>query len=534
MIDNRDIESQVSIQDQQQIDQQSQTQQRTSLSIQSNSDESIEPDVGENVVKYALYALRFAVLIDAINTTILEPNFPFLVLAGSNPDSFPSTAPLGFGAAQYFLPMTSYIGTAIASTFIGILSDKYGRRPCILACLGLGCIGSIIMYLLRFNFWFFCLANFMNGLFGASLPVAVAYVSDVKSTRAEKDVEMNINIALHMMGRTGGGVIAIAMAEKSLFESLFVGSALSAFAFAVAWLFLGEPKKMLQASKDSTMKDLGTKEKEDFEDSLAPSQIDWKVVTNVLFGAIADNFGSAGLFPICLSPLALEVFQLDLINMGETPLMSEFAFKWILVLLSLMVIPAAVVAPNLFNKIGTPATCILGNTFTSIAIISLLYIALITPATQVTYIGFMVVLYIGYPFTVLSQLTTGPMLDALAPSSQRGLLQGLNMTTMNFAGAISPFLFGLLSDYAGTFTTIWTCVGISFCAALVNIPLMFVTALKRPKNLDDISVNTDSSEPSEDNEDWSITSNDVSVHIDSSKASEDGEDFSIISKCESK
>lgn len=38
----------------------------------------------------------------------------------------------------------------------------------------------------------------------------------------------------------------------------------------------------------------------------------------------------------------------------------------------------------------------------------------------------------GFPFTVLSQLTTGPMLDAIAPEDQIGFIQGLNNSSMNF------------------------------------------------------------------------------------------------------
>jgi len=44
---------------------------------------------------------------------------------------------------------------------------------------------------------------------------------------------------------------------------------------------------------------------------------------------------------------------------------------------------------------------------------------------------------------------------------------------MNFGMATAPWLLGLLADSAGTNTAIWTGVGISFGAALINTPLMF-------------------------------------------------------------
>ena len=59
---------------------------------------------------------------------------------------------------------------------------------------------------------------------------------------------------------------------------------------------------------------------------------------------------------------------------------------------------------------------------------------------------------------------------------------------MNFGMAISPWLFGILADSIGVIETIWICVGISFFAALVNSPLMFVKAMQpSPKKLPEYS-----------------------------------------------
>ena len=152
--------------------------------------------INERTLTSSIYALRFGVFADAVNSTILQPNFPFLVVPDLFKDSFPSTEPFGQAAAMYFLPMTAFLGTSISSTFIRYLSDKQGRRPWILACLGVGAIGSVVKYLVRGNFWTFCDANFVNELFGASLPVAMVYVSDVKNSRKEKDEEIGYMISV--------------------------------------------------------------------------------------------------------------------------------------------------------------------------------------------------------------------------------------------------------------------------------------------------------------------------------------------------
>lgn len=95
----------------------------------------------------------------------------------------------------------------------------------------------------------------------------------------------------------------------------------------------------------------------------------------------------------------------------------------------------------------------------------LLYIAL-APASNVTFGIFIALLYLCFPFTVISQLSTGPMLEATSPADKRGLAQGVNITVMNFGAAVSPFVLGAISDLAGTPVAIWICIVISFIAAL--------------------------------------------------------------------
>lgn len=130
--------------------------------------------VDKRVYHWSLLAMRLGVLADSVNNTILRPNYPFMVLPGAHPDSFPSTAPFEFASAQYFLPLTNLLATAIAATFVGSLSDKIGRRPVMLTCVGFGVIGSIAKFLASGSFWGFCAANFFTGLFGATLSVSIA------------------------------------------------------------------------------------------------------------------------------------------------------------------------------------------------------------------------------------------------------------------------------------------------------------------------------------------------------------------------
>jgi len=138
----------------------------------------------------------------------------------------------------------------------------------------------------------------------------------------------------------------------------------------------------------------------------------------------------------------------------------------------MMVLPTTVIAPKMFKKFGAAKSCVLANIGTGFLVVALLIIGNL-PATTALFAVFVLVFYLGTPFTTVSNLSTGPMLDVIAPVDKRGYVHGWNGAVMNFSGAIAPWLLGVLADYAGTNVAIGTSIGISFVAALINAPLMF-------------------------------------------------------------
>jgi predicted permease len=212
-----------------------------------------------------------------------------------------------------------------------------------LICVGAGVIGSIVKYFVRSSFWGFCAANFITGLFGATLAISMAYASDVSHTRAEKDALIGSLVCLYTVGNTGGGILAIAMETTGLFVPLFVGAALNLVVTIFSYFLLIEPNKMLLK---------GGRDDDDDEDDDAPKNMDWKVISNILVGSLADNAGSVGLFPLCLSPLAFNVFLSDFQIAGKEPLMTEDAYKWLSTLVAIMIVPAAIFSNKIYEKIG--------------------------------------------------------------------------------------------------------------------------------------------------------------------------------------
>ena len=174
----------------------------------------------KKVLDHSLSVLNWACFVDACVGSILQPNFPFLAMTKPEFDfkyskeSFDNVH-MSYTSALYTLSGSAGIGVALASLFFGPLSDKLGRKFCILLCMYVGALMTVVKYFCQGDFWLFNTANFINGLFGASTVVATSYIADIYADDKEKMNEaMGGVMGLAMLGGNAGNILAIAM-EKA-------------------------------------------------------------------------------------------------------------------------------------------------------------------------------------------------------------------------------------------------------------------------------------------------------------------------------
>ena len=363
------------------------------------------------------------------------------------------------------------------------------------------------------SFGAFLVANFATGLVGGSLAVGLAYVTDLSSGRLNTDTEIGTIIAISLMGRTGGGILAIVLQRYGLFVPLWAGVAMCIIAGVVCHIILVEPSKPKDSAEsldvtgrtegESDEEEIDTdeevsaenldvagrtedasensdeelvdteEESEDSDEKLisdirAPTVLDKQTLCHIMVGELADNLGSIGLVPLCLSPLLFRTFYAEFVELGMEPIMSSTSYKWIYIFVASIVLPGAAIAPMLFQKIGPALSCTIANLLTGAIVVALLQIGNIDPPTFATYCIFVTVLYVAFPFTVISQISTAPMMDRITPVHQRGSVQGLNMATMNLAAAVGAFLYSLLYDYTSIEVTLCTAVGFCGAATIIN------------------------------------------------------------------
>jgi MFS family permease len=355
-----------------------------------------------------MLTLQFAVMVSAINTKMLNPNYAIMASPGLNPDSFPDTDPFNFNSATYFLPMMSLLGVAIASLFLGTLSDRAGRKRIMLILAVISGGGSIAKYFARETFWGFCITQLVFGFFLGNLPIAMAYIGDVFTSKTEKGRQLSIIVANYVIGNSGGGIIAILMQDSGLFAPLWVGAGLMFLSAISISIWLIEPG-------DARLQPIGqnyvAEEKDDEEDTPRPEQIDQRTMWNVVGGALADNFGSTALFPLCLSPLALETYTIEFEENGEDPIMTVVGYQWLSVCVAFMVVPSTFVTPYIFRRLGIAGTCVIGNAFTALLTMSLLLIASygVRKLRTCFFVPFLFLIVICFPYSRSTQLDLRPL-----------------------------------------------------------------------------------------------------------------------------
>lgn len=132
----------------------------------------IADSAAEPVRKHAVLFVFVTVLLDAIGIGIIIPVMPDLLTELSN---------LPLSAAAYwggYLAFVYALMQLLCSPTVGNLSDRFGRRPILLASLTALCIDYVVMGLAQ-SLWLLFVARIVAGIAGSTYSTANAYVADV-------------------------------------------------------------------------------------------------------------------------------------------------------------------------------------------------------------------------------------------------------------------------------------------------------------------------------------------------------------------
>lgn len=115
----------------------------------------------------ALLFIFIVVFLDLLGAGLLLPILPYYVLPFRNDATTVSLLYLSFSAAQF-----------VASPVLGILSDRYGRRPVLLLSI-LGTAVGYFLFAAANSLVLMFAARILDGITGGNISTAQAYIADV-------------------------------------------------------------------------------------------------------------------------------------------------------------------------------------------------------------------------------------------------------------------------------------------------------------------------------------------------------------------
>lgn len=156
-----------------------------------------------SVKRTSLVLLLIITLLNTMGLTIIVPLVPFLTLqflAHSNN----LAAIVGWLTAAYGLCQL------IAAPGLGVLSDRFGRRPILFICMLGSAIGYLIMGLSG-ALWLLFLGRIIDGLTGGDISVLFSYVADITEPKDRGKYFGRLGVAAgvgSLIGPAFGGLLA--------------------------------------------------------------------------------------------------------------------------------------------------------------------------------------------------------------------------------------------------------------------------------------------------------------------------------------
>jgi DHA1 family tetracycline resistance protein-like MFS transporter len=154
------------------------------------------------------------VFVDLLGYGIMLPLLPFFVQAQS-------------GGALIAGALSSLYASAqlVAGPVLGALSDRYGRRPVLLICLSGTSLGYLMLGLAN-SLPLIFLAVLIDGLTGANLTTAYAYIADV-TTSENRSRSMGMVGAAFGLGLMAGPALGGLLSRYGLYVPAFTASAIA-------------------------------------------------------------------------------------------------------------------------------------------------------------------------------------------------------------------------------------------------------------------------------------------------------------------
>jgi DHA1 family tetracycline resistance protein-like MFS transporter len=191
--------------------------------------------------------ILFIVVLDAIGIGVVLPTLPALLRSlehgGGN-----LVRQYGYLLAAYALTML------FASPVLGMLSDRFGRRPVLLFSL-IGTAFDDLVMAMTPSLLILYVGRTLAGLAGANLTVANAYMADI-TTEEERAAAFGLLNACFGLGDIAGPILGGVAGMYSVRAPFYLAAALNAVGAVLCVFALPESRTVLQERKPAMLKEL--------------------------------------------------------------------------------------------------------------------------------------------------------------------------------------------------------------------------------------------------------------------------------------
>jgi DHA1 family tetracycline resistance protein-like MFS transporter len=393
-------------------------------------------------MRNALTVILAAITIDAIGIGLIFPILPSLVRDVTHTTDIAAV----FGVLLALYALMQFIFSPI----LGILSDRYGRRPVLLISLFGAAIDYLIMAFAPW-LWLLFIGRAIAGITSANFAVATAYLADI-TPEGERARRFGYLHACFGIGFILGPVIGGVLGEYWVRAPFIAAACLNAANFALALFVLPE--------------------------SRPGEKTPVKLAALNPFGSIRWALGIAALVPL----MAL-YFMFNLIGQvyGTTwALYGADTFGWNTLMIGLSLAgfgvfhagAQAVLTGPVAERLGPRLALVAGMAFETAGLVLLAF------ATQ----GWMVfVLLPLFSLGGIGMPALQSVLTATVTSDQQGQLQGVLASVLSLASIVGPLVFSWVYFFSAPHWpgAIWLFAALIYVATLpliLRTPRVFATS----------------------------------------------------------
>jgi DHA1 family tetracycline resistance protein-like MFS transporter len=384
-----------------------------------------------------IFFLMVISFLSTMGIGIVNPVLPFIVQPYvANPNDLATV--VGWLSSVYA------ICQFLMAPGLGLLSDRFGRRPILLLCL----IGSALGYLLfglGGALWMLFLGRIVDGLTGANFGILAAYVADVTEPE-ERGKYFGLFGAVSGMGFIAGPMIGGLASTLSYQAPVYVAAALTII--SIIWGFFGLPESLAKDLRIARVGLAGLNPLTQLRGAFAMPQLRWLLLTTLFF-----------MLPFAVIQSNSTVLIKDSLNWGPESIGTVF-----LVVGVVDILMQGVLIGRLLPIFGEVRLTIGGLLFQAVCYILLGLLALV-PSPLLLFGG---IALFAVGSGLIEPALNGLISRAAGPRDQ-GVIQGGAQSMQALALVFGPLLGGVLYGQVGHAIPYWSGTGVMLLAVLAVI-----------------------------------------------------------------